>query len=179
MSAKLIASLVFVACTATINAQSAAYVPSTDLPNGKQIVAVYFGAQSCGPCHNPDVKEAVASMKLLVGAQARVAGAMFAAIGVANDWDSRVAAEFVATNGRFDQVVLGGNFTNLAIEQFVWRDPKGVPSMPQIVIVERTVKTGDRRIEFSDARILRRVLGSDSIPLWAKQGAPIGLAVKN
>lgn len=92
LSAKLISALPFVACTATINAQSAAYVPSTDLPNGKQIVAVYFGAQSFGPCHHPDVKEAVASMKLLVGAQARVAGAMFAAIGVANDWDSRVAA---------------------------------------------------------------------------------------
>lgn len=165
------------AMAAPLHAQSLGYAPSTDLPNGRQILAVYLGAESCGPCHNASVKEAVVSMKALVAAQAKQAGASFAAIGVANDWDHQHAVRFLATNGPFDQVVLGGNFTNLAIEQFVWREPNGTATMPQILIIERTVKT-DARIVFSDQHILRRILGSDEIPVWFKQGAPITAASK-
>lgn len=162
----------------TAQAQAAGYVPSTVLPNGRQIVAVYIGAQSCSACHFAPVKEAIESMKTLVAAQARQSGASFAAIGVANDWDVKEAADFIATNGQFDQLVLGGNFTNLAIEQFVWRDPNGIATMPQILIIERTVKTGAQKIEISELKILRRLNGSEEIPAWVKLGAPIAESAK-
>ena len=109
----------------SLAAQQSTYVPSHVLPNGREIVAVYLGADSCGPCHAPSVKDAVNRMKALLGAQARKSGAAFSVIGVANDWDQSVAATFLAAVGPFDQVVLGGNWTNLAIEHFVWGDPRG------------------------------------------------------
>lgn len=168
----LAATIISGVIASTLDAQSSTYVPSTDPPNGRQILAVYLGAESCGPCHNAAVKEAVVGMKSLVAANAKRSGASFAAIGVANDWDQSQAARFLATNGPFDQVALGGNFTNLAIEQFVWRDAEGTASMPQILIIERTVKQ-DARIVFSEQRVLRRILGSEEIPAWFKQGAPI------
>lgn len=173
-------SVVLSSClfVSALSAQAAPYVPSTDLPNGRQILAIYLGANSCGPCHNPAVKEAVHAMKVLVATQARNTGASFAAIGVANDWDPREAASFLADSGPFDQLVLGGNFTNLAFEQFVWRDPNGKAAMPQIVIVQRTVKPGSTAISISESRILRRILGIEEIAAWVKQGTPISPSIK-
>jgi hypothetical protein len=156
----------------SMQAQQSTYVPSQVLPNGREVVAIYFGANSCGPCHTPAVKEAVVRMKELVGTRARTAGAAFSVIGVANDWDQSVAATFLAAVGPFDQVVIGGNWTNLAIERFVWRDPNGIPAMPQILIIDRTVTPGTS-ITFSEPRVLRRIVGGDSIPAWVARGASI------
>jgi hypothetical protein len=157
---------------ASLDAQQAAYVPSNKLPNGKEIVAIYFGAQSCGPCHLPAVKEAVRQMKGLVAAQARKSNAAFSVVGVANDWDQAVATNFLSDVGPFDQVAIGGNWTNVAIERFVWADSTGNPAMPQILVIERTVKAGTR-ITISEPRVLRRLVGGDQIPEWVGKGAPI------
>lgn len=148
------------------------YVPATDLPNGKEIVAIYVGAQSCGPCHSPEVKTAVRQMKTLVAGQAQKSGAAFSVMGVANDWDHTVALAFLADVGPFDQQVIGGNWTNLAIERYIWRDPNGNTAMPQIIVLERTVTPG-RSITFTEPKIIRRVLGAKDIPEWVAKGAPI------
>jgi hypothetical protein len=173
----MIRSLFGVVCvialaTAQLGAQHPEYVPSYRLPEGKEIVAVYIGATTCGPCLLPEVKAAVRAMKTLVAAQAKQRNAAFSAVGVSNDWETPKAAAFFDSLGRFDQLVLGGNWTNLAIEHFVWRDPSGSPAMPQILVLERTV-TPAERIQFSEPRVLRRVTGGDQIPAWVKDGAPI------
>src|SRR5690242_2199636 len=90
----------------------------------------------------------------------------------ANDWKVPKAISFVEPLGAFDQLILGGNWTNLAIERYVWRDPEGMPAMPQILIVERTVTTGSR-VSFSEPKVLRRVMGGKEIPAWVELGAPI------
>jgi hypothetical protein len=168
-------SLMLAVLATPLASQEVTYTPSRKPPNGREIVAIYLGAQTCGPCLFPEVKEAVIRMKGLVQAQARKAGASFATIGASSDWDQSIAATFLAAVGPFDQVVLGSNWTNLAFEHFVWRDPKGSSVMPQILIIERTV-TPAERITFSEPRILRRILGGKDIPAWVAQGAPISLA---
>jgi hypothetical protein len=172
MRVSLRVAVMLAAGVAGLDAQQAAYVPAQKLPNGKEIVAIYFGAENCGACHSPAVKEAVRQMKSLVAAQARKANAAFSVVGVANDWDQAVATKFLADVAPFDQVVIGGNWTNVAIERFVWSDSTGNPAMPQILVVERTVKPG-ARITISEPRVLRRLVGSDAIPEWVGKGAPI------
>jgi len=115
-------------------------------------------------------------MKGLLAAQAKANGAAFAAIGVANDWSIAEATAFIGSVGPFDQLVLGGNWTNLAIERFVWRDSAGTPAMPQVLVFERTVTPGADGIVFSNMRLVHRSLGHDSIPAWVRNGAPIPLA---
>ena len=160
------------AVTPSLGAQ-AAYVPATEMPNGREIVAVYLGAQSCGPCLLPAVKDAVRAMKGLLAAQAKAQGAAFSAIGVANDWSIADATAFIGSVGPFDQLVLGGNWTNLALERFVWRDSTGTPAMPQVLVFERTVTPGDAGIAFSEMRLRHRSVGYDSIPAWVRGGALI------
>ncbi|MGV3708965.1 MAG: hypothetical protein ACO1Q7_08990 [Gemmatimonas sp.] len=121
------------------------------------------------------MKKAVEEMKSLVAQQAKKSGASFAAIGVANDWDLRIASEFIARNGAWDQLVLGGNWTNIGIDQFMWKDAKALPALPQIVVIERTVKLG-AGVMISEPKFLRRIIGGDSIPAWVREGAPVALA---
>lgn len=159
------------ALTGTVRAQ-ATYVPATDLPNGKEIVAVYVGAKTCGPCQTPEVKAAVQQMKHLLAAQAKQRGAAFSVVGVSTDWGVKEGAEFLEPNGPFDQIVVGGNWTNLGVERFVWRDSTTQPVLPQVLVFERTVKPGGR-ITFSDLRLLRQVRDGKGIPAWVAEGAPI------
>jgi len=149
------------------------YVTAQALPEGREIVAYYFGAQDCGACHYPAVKNAVLAMKGLVRDQAKKQGAAFSVVGVANDWEIPTAINFIASVGPFDQLVLGGNWTNLAIERFIWRDSTARAAMPQIVVIERTVTPLRAGMTFSEPKILRRLVGGDEIPAWVAKGAPI------
>ena len=155
----------------SLRAQTA-YVPATELPNGREIVVVYIGASTCGPCKSPPVKEAVQRMKTLLAAQAKEHGAAFSVVGVSTDWGVAEGAAFLEPNGPFDQIVVGGNWANLGVEQYLWRDNKRRPVEPQILVFERTVKQGDR-MTFSDLRLLRQVTAGKDIPEWVRAGAPI------
>lgn len=162
--------LALVSAAAPLQAQTA----DRDLPNGRELVAVYIGASTCGPCLQQSVKDAVVQMKSLLETAAKKAGYAFAVIGVSTDWSTQTGFAFLNDNGPFDQILVGGNWTNLGVEHFIWRDSTATPAMPQIVVFERDVTLGDR-IRISPPRIVRRVFGNDSIPQWVKAGAPISL----
>ena len=157
-----------------VDAQATDYVPSQRLAEGRELVAVYIGSTDCGPCQLPDVKNAVRAMKPLLAAQAKQRGIALTAIGVAQDWDLKQGAAFLEPLGAFDQVVIGGNWTNIAVEQFVLRDSVAEMAMPQIVLVERAVQLGTR-VTVSAPRVLRRISGAIDIPAWVAVGAPISV----
>ena len=165
--------VVAAACLAqTASAQTSDYVPSHRLPEGRELVAVYIGSTDCGPCQWPQVKQAVRAMKPLLAAQAKQRGMAFSVIGSTQDWDLKQGAAFFDSLGAFDQLVIGGNWTNLAVEQFVLRDSLALLAMPQVVVIERTVGLGER-ITVSAPVLLKRISGGAEIPAWVTAGAPI------
>ena len=111
------------------------------------------------------------AMKPLLAAQAKDRHMSLSVIGVALDWDVKRGAAFLEPLGAFDQVVIGGNWVNLAVAQFVLRDPLAEMAMPQIVVLERTVQQGDR-VTISEPRVIRRIIGGADIPAWVAAGAP-------
>ncbi len=145
-----------------------------ELPSGRELIAVYVGASTCGPCLLPEMKAAVIRMKTLLDSTAKRNGYAFSAVGVSSDWLTEKGIAFLSDNGPFDQLVIGGNWTNLGVEHFIWNDSTAVPAMPQIVVLERTVTLG-ARISMSAPRVLRRVSGLVDIPQWVNDGAPISL----
>lgn len=155
-----------------LGAQATDYVPSHELRDGRELVAIYIGSTDCGPCQLPEVKTAIRAMKPLLAAQAQQRGSVFKAIGSAQDWDLRRGAAFLEPLGAFDQVVIGDNWTNLAVEQFILRDSLAEMAMPQVVLIERTVQVG-KRITVSEPRVLRRIIGGGEIPAWVAAGARI------
>lgn len=154
-----------------------AQAPARDLPNGKELVVVYVGAKTCAPCLLPATKAAVAQVKQTLAATAKRHGYAFSSVGVSLDWSTDDGLEFLRGNGPFDQLVVGGNWTNLAAEHFIWRDAATEPAIPQIIVLERTV-TQQARLTFSSPRVLHRVMGGDEIPTWARAGAPVAIGGK-
>lgn len=161
-----------------LRAQAKDYVPSQELPEGPELIAVYVGATDCGPCRFPAVKKAVREMKPLLAAQAKKRGMAFTVIGAAQDWDIRQGAAFLDSLGAFDQVVIGGNWTNLATEQVILRDSLAELAMPQIVVLQRTVRLG-QRVTVSPPHVIRRIVGGADIPAWVAAGAPVTIPEDN
>jgi hypothetical protein len=157
------------------SAQLPDYVPSQRLPKGRELVAVYIGSTDCGPCNLPQVKHAIRAMKPLLANQAKQLGMAFTAIGSTQDWDLRQGAAFFDSLGAFDQLVIGSNWTNLAVEHFILRDSLAIMGMPQVVVVERTVQLGSR-VSISEPRLVRRIVGGTDIPAWVAAGAPVTVA---
>jgi hypothetical protein len=168
----LVLALCVVLVPGSVDAQTADYVPSQRLQNGRELVAIYIGSTDCGPCQFPEVKGAIRAMKPLLAAQAKQRRMAISVIGAAQDWDLKRGAAFLEPLGAFDQIVIGGNWTNIAIEQFVLRDTLTEMLMPQVIVLERTVELG-KRITVSEPRVLRRIAGSTEIPAWVAAGAPI------
>jgi hypothetical protein len=144
---------------ALVSPKLRAQTADRDLPNGKELVAVYVGASTCGPCLLPEVKAAIVKMKGVMADWAREHGYAFSAVGVATDWSTEKGVAFLSDVGPFDQLV-------------VWSDSTAIPAMPQVVLLERTVTAGNR-IGFTPARVIRRVSGLVDIPGWVSVGAPV------
>lgn len=156
-----------------LNAQDTTYVPATDFPNGRQVVAIYFGAKWCTPCMQPTMKDAVRRMKPLLRDQAQKSGASFSIILVALDRSLENGLAFAQPLGAFDEYALGNDIAGLASERFIWGDADPQPGVPQVLVGERTVLvTRGKPITFSPFQLTRRILG-DSIPIWVARGAPL------
>jgi hypothetical protein len=167
-------ALCVLAVTRPVGAQATEYVPSQRLQEGRELVAIYIGSTDCGPCQFPAVKSAIRAMKPLLAAQARQRGMTFSAIGAAQDWDLTRGASFLEPLGAFDQVVIGGNWTNVAVEQFILRDSLAELVMPQVVVIERMVQLS-KRVTVTEPRVVKRVTGSADIPAWVAAGAPLAV----
>lgn len=165
--------LLLLAGAMQLQAQDTTYVPSHELPNGKQIVAVYFGGIWCSPCRRPEMKSAIRRMKPLVAAQAKAAGASFSAMVVAFDSTLADGVDFVTPLGAFDEYSIGPDFVSLPAQYYMWGISPPEPAVPQVVVFERTIHVEPRKpATFGAIHVLRRI-GGDSIPIWVRDGAKI------
>lgn len=165
--------VLFLGAVPPLAGQDTTYAPTKDYPNGRQVVALYFGAKWCKPCGDPAVKSAIVRMKSLVSAQAKDSNAVFSAVIVAFDRSLSDALTFIETNGAFDEYVIGNDITSLAAERFIWGDSLASKGVPQVIVIERTVHT-DRKagITFGPHKVLRRISGDEIVP-WVRSGAAI------
>ncbi|MGB3543837.1 hypothetical protein [Rubrivirga sp.] len=157
------------------------YTPPYDDPDyygvqgGTELVMVYVGATSCGPCHSPELKSALEMAKVALAERAEREGKTFVAVGVAIDYIVEEGIEFLASSGRFDEIVVGRNWLNSASLAHLWRS-EGVEDrmvgLPGVVVFEQQVSFGET-VEASEPRYLVELMGADDIPAWAEAGAPL------
>jgi hypothetical protein len=152
---------------------SGEYAPRHALPNGRQLVVVYVGMTGCGASRDPELKRAVRRMKPLVARQADSLGRALSIAGVALDWQPDSGAAYLRSLGMWDEMVVGNNWVNLGAERYIWGEQGGRPSIPQVIVYERTVRPAKSRIAFGLARRLGRYVGTEEIIGWVERGAPL------
>ena len=131
---------------------------------------------------NPRFEGMVRSIKRQLAAKAAAANTSFCAIGVSLDWAPDVGAEFLLRGkSRFgvhdfdpwDEIHVGRNWLNELIIRYVWRDHVGPAGISQMVVVERTINSGQRGITIGPDKVLFRALGPEAMESWLNAGLPL------
>lgn len=150
-----------------------AYQPRHQLAPGPQLVAVILGAQHCGPCNVDTFKSSVQSLGALLRHQAAARSATLHLVAAALDWDVAVGLAYLQELGEFDEVAAGGSWTSSAAVRYIWHAPSAPPSIPQVLVFERTVSMVDGRLAFDEERELARLVGAAEIQHWIAKGASL------
>ena len=172
MKSSIVVLLVMFLCMSSAFAQDTTYVPHYDAPDGEEIVLIYIGAYNCGPCHSPEIKNALSRLKILLKERINARGQDFATMGIALDWKVDVGYGYLSEVGPWDEIIVGKNWTNLGASTFIWKEADTLAAMPQIVIARRDVDFGDQGAWVSDYEVVAHHM---NIVEWYEQGAPLEL----
>jgi hypothetical protein len=151
-------------------ADTAAYVPRHQMPNGRQLVVVFVGGPEAMGI--PQFVASVRSMKPLLARQAAQRGIALSITGVALDWEVEQGITKLRAMGAWDEIVVGNNWINAGAQHWVWR-PDGRAVTPQIAVYERTVDGRGTSVAFGAERHVARFEGTDTIVVWVRRGAPV------
>ena len=170
---KLLASLVvlLLSLSSTVP-QSQTYHPKNKNPNGVELIVIYIGAEFCGPCHDPQLKNAIREMKTILVDRAAKEQQSFSITGVSIDWEVDKGIKYLRSLGPFDEIIAGKSLFNQAASEYIWKDSSGSSVVPQLVLIEREVGYKDGRALISNYRVLARHIGTAEIISWVGKGAP-------
>ena len=153
------------------SAQGQRYEPTYANPRGSELVAVYISSSTCIGNRQPGLREAIEAAKLRLAQRAKAEGRTFRAIGVALDWEPDSGLAYLREFGQFDELVVGSNWFNLGATTLIFADSSGRPSIPQLLVYERTIDTSNpRRLHFGQPRVLQRIVAGDSIVALVNDG---------
>jgi hypothetical protein len=143
------------------------------IPHGDQVVVFFVAAAFSRGSSAPGLREAIRSLHQKLQAEAERQGLALEFVGVSLDWIVEDGIRFLRAYGPFDEMVVGGNWLNLAAIEYVWRDSPGVPTIPQIVLVRRRIDPGPSTIGVGPDHVVGRFVGVEQIIEWAGRSTHI------
>ena len=140
----------------------------------REVSAVFISMADCCDALTRDLRAPIDSVRSVLRLRALRAGEVFRMVGVSLDWDPKVGWKYLSEFGEFDEVGLGSNWFGLQPEILMFSGAKSVePSIPQLVIIERTVTMDSGLPTFGPRRVLRALHGKDQILAWVRAGSPL------
>jgi hypothetical protein len=139
----------------------------------REVIAVYLGTM--GTDTGSGMIDAVFEMKVALAKQAGRSGREFVSRGVSLEPSVQGGMRHLALLGFFDEVSVGGNWTNSAVVRYLGPTlgQSRRSGIPQVVVLEREVLRNDTTYQISPEREIARYVGTDEIGAWVRQGAPL------
>ena len=149
----------------------------------KERIAVLISSRDCIGGRDARFVPALRAALRLMADASRHDSVAFSATGVAIDWEPDSGAVYLRKLADFDQWIVGQNWANDAAVRLVWRDSTGVPAVPQLLVLERSI--GERPAPtgrpssvpyFGPEKVMVRFLSANAIANWVlqKSDAAIG-----
>ena len=135
---------------------------------GEQIVLVFIGSTSCVWSSTPGVRDGLRQAAVLLHRRAEEEQIGFHRIGVAVSPSTETGAALLADVGEFDEIVLGGHWTNVGLLKYVVYDFPGAELTPQVLVLRRSIGANGWGVR--DERVLRRLVGTAMISNWVAAG---------
>lgn len=145
--------------------------PDTD--RSVEVVAVYLGATSCGPCRTEETKQAVREILAKAEERALERNLEFQAVGAAFDEDIGAGLELLASTAEFDQVIVGGSWSNAAAVEFIWSDGEILAAIPQVVVLTRTLDMKAQQREPATKHVFVQLQGEKQMREWLDAGGKV------
>lgn len=146
--------------------------PNAAMVGWHEIIVVYVGVDG--------VDGAMAgladSVRLAAGRQPTGPGQQLVLRGISLDPEVDAGIRDLARVGSFNEISVGGNWTNSAVVHYFGGDmgrayPKA--SVPQVIVLERDVDNQITSLHVGPERELARYVGAADIWNWARRGAPL------
>jgi hypothetical protein len=146
-------------------------------PIGRERLLVLIGSAACSAAQRPGFADTVRAVVRAAERVARDSGYAFATVGVSIDPSATRGLDFLERVGPFDEVSLGRSWLNSSVVRLVWRDHAGLAAIPQIVLVDRSVRVDSSVIEVGpDTVVARMVDMADMRAFLRRTGAAAKLA---
>jgi hypothetical protein len=139
-----------------------------------EVIAVYVG--SIGTDSMTAVAQVLSDMSTAVRRQTASSGRGFIMRGVSIEPSVEGGIRHLSRLGTFDEVSVGGNWTNSAVVRYLGVNDGRVSDspIPELILLERTVRSDNTRmLQVGPERELVRFVGLDRINGWVARGAPI------
>ena len=160
------------------------YSPREKMPeNGSEVVMVLLSTSGCMGNSYEGFDDAVREAKQVLRDRIEATGEAFFTVGVAKQWDIQEGLDYLLHGktesfgdldfGAWDEVSAGRSWLNEWVLNLVWRDEDGIASVPQVLLLRRSVVPEETGISVGSHEVLRRVNGSDSIVEWFNEGMPL------
>jgi hypothetical protein len=153
------------------------------IPSGRHLIAYVFLDSRCGACTYRATEASVEQLHDSLNASQAKAFNKITVIGVALDENLQNGIGYLErlnkTGRVFDQLGVGGTWSNEFVNQRVWREAAALPGVPQILLISRVVDPSGypRTVDLRRDSVIARIFGRDEIIKWVKQGTPIATDV--
>lgn len=131
-------------------------------PVRDQLVAVLVTSAACRAADRSELAKLWEQLRDRLSARSRSEGVEFRGVGVSLDGPPTLAFKELADLGTFEEYAVGGGWTNTAVLQYVVRDVAGMPAVPQLVVVRRSVHQS-RVLTVSPDSLVARFIGIEPI----------------
>lgn len=154
------------------------------IPSGRHLIAYVFLDSRCGACTHRETEASVEQLHNSLNASQAKAFSKITVVGIALDDDLQRGIGYLERlnkSGRvFDQLGVGGTWSNEFVNQRVWRDAAALPGVPQILLVSRIVDPSGypRTVELRRDSVVARFFGRADIVKWVKQGTPLATDIQ-
>jgi hypothetical protein len=135
--------------------------------SGKELLAVFIASSTCGASQLVGLPQAIHHIRRSLPVLAGRDGRRAVLVGVALDHTAKEGLKFLSRFGEFDEIMVGGSWLNSGAVQFLIRDQPGPLAMPQLVLVERDITTGNQSLQVGTDRVVARHVGGRPILAYA------------
>jgi len=146
-------------------------VPNYNKEYEQEINLIYIGSSACIYCNVKELYVVVDSIKYLVSKNSENMGVGFSAIGISVDWIPTRGINHLKKVGKFDEIIVGNNWTNNGIIKYV-SEMGNEASTPQLILSLRTY-THLKKFNVASEKIILSKKGTAQIIKWYKSGVPL------
>jgi hypothetical protein len=142
----------------------------------RELVLVYIGSAECGPCCDPAYKALLKQAKDGLVEPAVQRHMRLRYIGVSTGWSVPEGVAFLAEAGYWHEIIVGNNWMNSGVTEYMWEVPGAETGIPQVVLLERVVRVETKRWAVLSKRYLLRLVGKQPLQQWVDAGLPLDRA---